>query len=263
MFGASICGFKNCWITFFFVSSKAELILFSCVKLSKFIKHRDQILQGGILDFFKITCDLGFGTGLYRTPPYYAVKVPVFSFEKLMDANSYLGPEMKSTGEVLGVGRTLEEALFKGLTAAGRHIKVPTVRGDTGVLISVDPHDDLEVVSLAKKLDDLGYCIYATRSTAQSIENLGIDVTELGDRIGPETQNNVFALLESGVISFIVYTGALMDDTLDDYIALSRKALLLNIPCFTSLDTAMATADIVRSHYNQQNTELTDICHMR
>ncbi|MBQ1544179.1 MAG: carbamoyl-phosphate synthase large subunit [Clostridia bacterium] len=207
--------------------------------------------------------DLGFGTGLYRTPPYYAVKVPVFSFEKLMDANSYLGPEMKSTGEVLGVGRTLEEALFKGLTAAGRHIKVPTVRGDTGVLISVDPHDDLEVVSLAKKLDDLGYCIYATRSTAQSIENLGIDVAELGDSIGPETQNNVFALLESGVISFIVYTGALMDDTLDDYIALSRKALLLNIPCFTSLDTAMATADIVRSHYNQQNTELTDICHMR
>ena len=63
--------------------------------------------------------DLGWGTGLYRTPPYYAVKVPVFSFEKLSDANSILGPEMKSTGEVLGLGRTLAEALFKGLTAAG------------------------------------------------------------------------------------------------------------------------------------------------
>ena len=66
--------------------------------------------------------ELGWGTGLYRTPPYYAVKVPVFSFEKLADANSILGPEMKSTGEVLGLGRTLAEALFKGLTAAGLSI---------------------------------------------------------------------------------------------------------------------------------------------
>ena len=62
--------------------------------------------------------DLGFGTGLYPTPPYYCVKVPVFSFEKLTDANSRLGPEMKSTGEVLGLGRTMTEALYKGLTAA-------------------------------------------------------------------------------------------------------------------------------------------------
>ena len=71
--------------------------------------------------------DLGYGTGLYRTPPYYAVKVPVFSFEKLGDANSILGPEMKSTGEVLGIGKTMAEALFKGLTAAG--FTVPQMHG--------------------------------------------------------------------------------------------------------------------------------------
>lgn len=67
--------------------------------------------------------DLGYGTGLYRTPPYFAVKVPVFSFEKLNDVNSQLGPEMKSTGEVLGVGKNLNEALFKGLVSAGYKVE--------------------------------------------------------------------------------------------------------------------------------------------
>ena len=85
----------------------------------------------------KSLSELGYGTGLYRTPPYFAVKVPVFSFEKLDDANSILGPEMKSTGEVLGVGKSMAEALFKGLTAAG--FKVPSNRGGNGagVFISV------------------------------------------------------------------------------------------------------------------------------
>ena len=71
------------------------------------------------------------------------------------------------------------------------------------------------------------------------------------------------ALLESGAIHYIVYTGALLDSTLDDYIALHRKALLLNIACLTSLDTANALADIIASRYNQMNTELVDINHMR
>ena len=206
---------------------------------------------------------LGFGTGLYRTPPYVAVKVPVFSFEKLMDANSYLGPEMKSTGEVLGVGKNLNEALYKGLTAAGRHIRVPNVAGDVGVFISVDKYDNLESVSLAKKLDDLGFKIYATSETAEHIAHLGTDVTDLGPDIGEKNREALFRLMEDGAISFLVYTGALMDDSVDDYIALSRKALLLGLPCFTSLDTAMATAEIIASRFSQQNTELVDINHMR
>lgn len=205
---------------------------------------------------------LGYGTGLYKTPPYYAVKVPVFSFEKLMDANSYLGPEMKSTGEVLGVGKTLNEALYKGIKASGRHLKTPNGTGDVGVFISVDEHDNLEVVSLAKKLHDLGFRIYATKMTAESIESLGIEVTKLEETID-KGMDKIINLLESGKISFIVYTGALMDETVNEYIALSRRALLLNIPCFTSLDTAMATADIIASHYNEHNTELVDINHMR
>ena len=170
---------------------------------------------------------------------------------------------MKSTGEVLGVGKNLNEALYKGLTAAGRHIKVPNVSGDVGVFISVDKYDNLESVSLAKKLDDLGFKIYATTETAEHIAHLGTDVTVLGPDIGKDNREKLFQLMEEGSISFLVYTGALMDDSVNDYIALSRRALLLNIPCFTSLDTAMATADIIASRYSQQNTELVDINHMR
>ena len=142
--------------------------------------------------------DLGYGSGLYRTPPYYAVKVPVFSFEKLSDANSILGPEMKSTGEVLGLGRTLAEALFKGLTAAGL-VPAGHLRAGAGVLLS----------------------------------------------------------------SYIVYTGAVKDATMGDYIALHRRAMQLGIPCLTSLDTAGALADIIESRFNESNTELVDIVRLR
>ena len=203
--------------------------------------------------------DLGYGTGLYRTPPYFAVKVPVFSFEKLTDVNSYLGPEMKSTGEVLGVGKTLNEALFKGLTAAGFHLKS---RGGEqgGVFLSVDNHDMIEIIALAQKLSGLGLRLYATPDTADAIGKLGIDVQNVP---GMTNREATFALLESGVIRYIVYTGALFDQTLDDYITLHRKALQCGIACFTSLDTANALADIIASGYGEGNTELIDINHMR
>ena len=202
---------------------------------------------------------LGYGTGLYKIPPYYTVKVPVFSFEKLTDVNAYLGPEMKSTGEVLGIGRTVEEALFKGLTSAGMVVNSKASKRH-GVLISVDSHDLTEIVTLAKKLDDLSFDIYATKETAQAISNLGIDVVRVA---GIKESDHAFDLLESGKIDYIVYTGALMDSTVDDYIALHRRALLLSIPCFTSLDTANALADIIASRYTQQNTELVNINDMR
>ena len=203
---------------------------------------------------------LGYGTGLYKTPPYVAVKVPVFSFEKLTDVNSYLGPEMKSTGEVLGIGKDLTEALFKGLTSAGMMLKSSIQHKNVGVLVSVDKHDLFEVVTLAKKLDDLGFRLYATPDTAESIAMLGIDVEAID---GIREDDSAFKLLESGEISYIVYTGAMRDDTMDDYIALHRRALQLSIPCLTSLDTANALADIIASRYSENNTELVDINHMR
>ena len=203
---------------------------------------------------------LGYGTGLYKTPPYYAVKVPVFSFQKLTDANSYLGPEMKSTGEVLGLGKNLNEAIFKGLTSAGFLLKAPSAGSDVGVFISVGEHDLREIVTLAKKLSDLGMKIYATKQTAEAIEGLGISVVSIG-AVG-ET-NDAYELIESGKISYIVYTGTLFDTSLNEFIALHRKALQHSVACLTSLDTANALADIIASRYNQQNTELVDINNMR
>ena len=204
--------------------------------------------------------DLGFGTGLCKTPPYYAVKVPVFSFEKLTDANSYLGPEMKSTGEVLGIGRTLNEALFKGLTAAGLSPAVPTPGKEIGVLLSVEEHDRTEALALAEKLEMLGMRLFATPDTAVVIEALGIDVTVI-----PSIAENdgVFGLLDNGKIGYIVYTGAAYDSTVDLYVKLHRHAMQAGVPCFTSLDTANAMADIIAAGYRCDNTELVDINHMR
>jgi carbamoyl-phosphate synthase large subunit len=203
---------------------------------------------------------LGYGTGLYKTPPYYAVKVPVFSFQKLADANSFLGPEMKSTGEVLGLGKNLPEALFKGLTSAGILLKAPSVGKKTGVLLNVDEHDMHEILQLAKKLDDIGLHLYATPETAAVVEQLGINVETIAN---VEPGGPAYDLLENGLISYIVYTGAVYEDSIRNYIALHRRAQQLSIACLTSLDTANALADIFASRYNQQNTELVDINHMR
>ncbi len=203
---------------------------------------------------------LGYGTGLYKKPPYFAVKVPVFSFEKLLDVNSALGPEMKSTGEVLGVGKTLEEALFKGLISAGFKVASPKNKQDIGVFISVSDADKYEIVTLAKKIDDAGIKIYATEGTANAISQLGIDVVEV-----PKLADNnaTIQLLESGKIDYIIYTGAGHRSSVKDYINLHRRALQLSIACLTSLDTANALIDIIASGYNQNNTELVNINNMR
>lgn len=203
--------------------------------------------------------ELGYGTGLYKTPPYFAVKVPVFSFEKLNDVNSKLGPEMKSTGEVLGVGKNLVEALFKGLVSAG--FKTDFHRKDNhGVLITVTKQDRFEIVNLAKKLDDLGAKIWATPETARVIENLGIEVSVVNKL---QDDNSIMDLVESGQLDYIVYTGKSDKNSIADYIRLHNRANQLGIATITSLDTANAIADIIASRYKQTNTELVDINDMR
>ena len=195
--------------------------------------------------------DLGYGTGLWRTPPYYAVKVPVFSFEKLSDANSILGPEMKSTGEVLGLGRSFAEAMYKGLTAAGFHI--PSA-GDK-VLLSVETADYPEILNLARRFHELGLKLCGTEGTAATIAGAGLPVERF------EAEQILRG--EAPGLKLIVYTGAVKDGTMGDYIALHRRAMQLGIPCLTSLDTAGALADSIASRYSQSNTELVDLNRMR
>ena len=200
---------------------------------------------------------LGYGTGLYRQPPYVAVKVPVFSFEKITDANAALSPEMKSTGEVLGLGKNMQEAMFKGLVSAGYKVEKET-RG--GVLISVNHRDQPEIVNIARKLDEMGYKLYATDGTAREISRLGTDVEIVG-KLGKD--NRVFQLLENGRIDYVILTGSTEPIYIRDFIHLNHRCVQLGIPCLTSLDTANALTDILASRYNQRNTELIDICHLR
>ncbi len=204
--------------------------------------------------------DIGFGTGLWKTPPYYAVKVPVFSFEKLSDANTILGPEMKSTGEVLGIGKTMAEALYKGLTAAG--LRMPSMEAGerTGVLLSVEEHDYQEAIGIAKRFHDLHIDLYATPGTAEAIRQLGIDVRT----VSTATKNaELDGLLEGGRINYIIYSGAVSDATMGDFRVLHRRAMQLGIPVLTTLDTAAALADIIATRFTPYNTELVDINRMR
>ena len=203
---------------------------------------------------------MGFGSGLYPVPPYCAIKVPVFSFEKLNDADSILGPEMKSTGEVLGIGITKAEALFKGLSAAGFSLSTARDNAHTGVLISVEDEDFPDAIILAKRCYDLGIHVYATKDTARAISSVGIQVQTVAD---PRVSDEIIQLMENGAVHYIIYTGAVKDDTVGDYRVLHRRAMILGVPCMTSLDTANALAELLGSRFSAENTELVDINHMR
>ena len=203
---------------------------------------------------------LGFGTGLYPSSPYVAVKVPVFSFEKLNDVNSQLGPQMKSTGEVLGIGKTIEEAMFKGLVSAGFKMCHPSERRPVGVYMTVNDQDKLDLLTIAKKFGDLGCTMYATKGTAKVINDLGIDCTVV-DRLS--ATDTVIKLMDEGKIDYIVYTGKTDMESINDFIRLHHHAILLGITVLTALDTANALADIIASKFTEDNTELVDINALR
>ncbi len=203
--------------------------------------------------------DMGYGTGLYKVPPYYAVKVPVFSFEKLADLDNQLGPEMKSTGEVLGIANTMEEALFKGLVAAGYKLYK---KG--GVFITVRDPDKAEIADIAKKFVGLGFQIYATEGTAAVLRDAGVKVQavkKIHDTLPGE--EDTLSLIESGKINYVISTSSKGRIPTRDDVRIRRKAVERNIPCLTALDTASALVGCLRSQYTQENTELVDINHLR
>ena len=200
--------------------------------------------------------DLGYGTGLYKPSPYVAVKVPVFSFEKLTDVDTHLGPEMKSTGEVLGIGNNLEEALYKGLIASGHKM----TKGG-GVFITVRDQDKPEIGEIAKKFDKMGFAIYATTGTAMVLAKVGLSV-KIVDKIH-ESSVNTITLLESGKVNYVISTSAKGRNPARDSVKIRRKASLLGIPCLTALDTANALADSLMSRYTPENTEIIDINNLK
>ncbi len=201
--------------------------------------------------------DMGYGTGIYPSSPYVAVKVPVFSFEKLTNVDTQLGPEMKSTGEVLGVATTLEEALYKGLVAANYKMKK---KG--GIFISVRNQDKDEIGEIGQKFEDLGYTLYATAGTAEVLRNIGLDVVEV-NKIHQNSKDNTISLIESGKVDYIISTSSKGKLPSRDSVKIRRKAVERAIPCLTSIDTANAVANSLLSRYSEFNTELIDINRLR
>jgi carbamoyl-phosphate synthase large subunit len=196
---------------------------------------------------------LGYSSGIAKKPPYVTVKVPVFSFEKLSGVDTHLGPEMKSTGEVLGVGKNLEEALYKGLIAAGYKMQK-----QGGVLITVRDSDKKEIGGVAYKLTQCGFMLYATRGTARYLSDKGFAVG-IVEKIRECPENNTATLLKSKKISYVISTSEKGRNPVFDDVKIRRRACSLGIPCLTSIDTANALVDSLLSEYSEANTELVDI----
>lgn len=207
--------------------------------------------------------DMGFGTGLYKAPAYFAVKVPVFSFEKLMDVDTALGPEMKSTGEVLGIASTREEALFKGMSGAGIKMIRPRKDDDcgsaaNGILFSVKAMDLPELPALAKKFYDLGFTLYGTDGNARTISNCGLPVIRV-NKVHESHEDNIITLLDSGKIAYVISTSAKGRNPDAESVKFRRHAVEKDIECMTALDTANALADCLKTDWSLGNLSLVDI----
>ncbi|WP_342541830.1 carbamoyl-phosphate synthase large subunit [Paenisporosarcina sp. FSL H8-0542] len=182
----------------------------------------------------------GIANGLAPSPRGVFVKVPVFSFAKLRRVDITLGPEMKSTGEVMGKDITLEKALYKGLVAAGMEIK------DHGsVLMTIADKDKEEAVSIANRFTSIGYRILATEGTANALKEAGIPVTTV-NKIGSEGPT-LLDYIQKGDAQFVINTltkGKLPES---DGFRIRRESVENGIPCLTSLDTAEAMLRVIES----------------
>lgn len=176
--------------------------------------------------------DLGYGTGLAPKSDYLAIKMPVFSFEKLRGAEISLGPEMKSTGECLGISDKFNEALYKAFLGAG--IDLPKYKK---MILTVKDADKLEAVGIAKRFKKLGYDIFATRNTARVLNENGVLAIPI-NRINEEAPTLMDLLLEHQ-IDLVVDTPT-YDDKLKDGFIIRRTAIETGVTCLTSLDTAAA-----------------------
>ncbi len=184
--------------------------------------------------------DLGYQSGLWPAPNYIAVKVPVFSFGKLLEVDTSLGPEMKSTGEVMGVDRTLSKAIYKALVAAGSDIPL---RGS--ILATVADKDKAESMFILKGFQDLGYRIFATSGTADALAGVGLLVEKV-NKIR-EGSPHIVDLIRAGKIDFVINTLTRGKTPERDGFRIRRAAVEHGIPCITSLDTTAAILNVLKS----------------
>ena len=180
--------------------------------------------------------ELGYEPGLQREADYIAIKMPVFSFEKIRGADISLGPEMKSTGECLGIAKTFNEALYKAFLGAG--VTLPKYKQ---MIMTVKDADKPEAVGVAKRFEALGYKIYATRSTAKYLQEHGVNALRV-NKISQESPN-VMDLILGHKIDLVIDTPTQGngDKTRDGFL-IRRNAIETGVYCITAMDTANALA---------------------
>jgi carbamoyl-phosphate synthase large subunit len=198
--------------------------------------------------------DFEFGIGLYaRYPAVYAIKAPVFSFEKLHDVDTNLGPEMKSTGEVLGLSTRYSEAMYKAILAS--NFRFP-VKGD-GILLTVRDSDKYDLVPLAERLFQLGYELYATGGTANYLNKHGIP-TSIARKINEETPN-VISLILSGNVRLLVNTATRGRQPERDGFRMRRRCTEHGVPIISSLDTLLAVTECLETDMKPVDIEPYEI----
>jgi len=197
------------------------------------VKLATQVMLGNTLT------QMGYQNGLAPQPDFYAVKVPVFSFNKLEQVDITLGPEMKSTGEVLGIDHSLKMAIYKGLLAAG--VDIPK----NGVIVAtIADRDKTEAIPILADFHRMGFKLICTEGTAQALSQLGIEVERV-KKIA-EGSPNIVDLIREGKVDFCINTLTHGRRIFSDGFQIRRAAVELNIPCLTSLDTVKVIQQVVQ-----------------
>ncbi|MBE5861182.1 MAG: carbamoyl-phosphate synthase large subunit [Butyrivibrio sp.] len=196
--------------------------------------------------------DLGYTPGLQPEAEHVAIKMPVFSFEKIRGAEISLGPEMKSTGECLGISKSYSEALYKAFLGAG--IRLPKHKQ---MIITVKDADKGEVIEIARRFEKLGYIIYATRSTADTLNENGVKARKI-NRISQESPT-VIDLILGHRIDLVIDTPTQGRDKTRDGFLIRRTAIETGVNVITALDTARALVTSLEDAYKEDTLELVDI----
>ncbi len=195
--------------------------------------------------------EMGYTPGLQKKSEYIAIKQPVFSFEKLRGAETSLGPEMKSTGEVLGIAKTFNEALYKSFLGAG--INLPRTKK---MICTVNDADKQELVPIAARFAAIGYTIYATRSTADVLMAGGVEAIRIKKL--SDGSPNALDLILAGEVDLVIDTPTQGRDKSRDGFLIRRNAIETGVTCLTSLDTARALLTSIESE-NLETLTVVDI----
>ena len=181
--------------------------------------------------------DMGYEGGLWKKQRVVGIKAPVFSMAKLTGVDWHLGPEMKSTGEVMGIDHEFRPALAKALAASDL-----TLKQSGAVLLSIADKDKAESAALVRELGEAGFTLYATEGTAAMVQNMGAPVTMITKKLS-EGRPNVVDVINQGLVDGVVNTVSETASAIRDGFYIRRAAVEKRIPCYTSLDTARAAVE--------------------